>query len=125
VTARTLPTAPVAAAGLIAGYAVAATSGSRPLGGVVLLGAGLWCAREWHRRDGARIAAQLTGTGLLAFALSHVLALGIGAWPSVLLVSGATAAVCWRRSDARWLRRERASRPPSAPALGEPGGLAG
>jgi hypothetical protein len=89
----------------------------------VLAGAGLWCAREWRRRDGIRVAAQLTGAGLLAFALSHVLALAIGAWPSVLLVSGATAAVCWRRSDAHGWRRGRAAA--VARVAGEPGRLAG
>jgi len=42
---RSLPTAPVAAGSLIAGYAVAVASGSRALGGVVLVLAGLWCLR--------------------------------------------------------------------------------
>jgi hypothetical protein len=37
---------------------------------------------------------------LAAFALSHVLALGIGAWPAVLTVAAVTAVACWRLSDA-------------------------
>ncbi len=107
---RDLRTAPIAAAGLIAGYGVAVASGSRPLGGVVLAACGLACVAIWLRRDGRRIAALLTGVGLFAFALSHVLALAIGAWPAVLLVAVATAAVCWWVSDAR---RPRATRRPA------------
>ena len=97
-------TAPLAAAGLIVGFAVADVTGSRPLGGVVLLAFGLWCVAIWLRRDGRRIAAQLTTVGLLAFALSHVVGLVIGAWPAVLITAAATAAACWRLSDARHLR---------------------
>jgi len=97
---REIPTAPVAAGALIAGYAVAVASGSRPLGGVVLAAGGLWCAHAWWRRRGSRTALALSGAGLAAFALSHVLALAIGAWPSVLVVSAAMAALAWSRADA-------------------------
>jgi hypothetical protein len=96
-----MPTAPVAAGSLIVGYAVAASTGSRPLGGVVLAAGGLWCIQAWTRRHGARTATTLAGVGLVAFVASHVLALAIGAWPSVLLVSGAAAAVVWMRADSR------------------------
>jgi hypothetical protein len=96
-----LLTAPIAATALIAGYGVAVASGSRPLGGVVLLVLGLVCLAIWLRRDGRRTAAWLTLVGLGAFALSHVLALAIGAWPAVLLVAAVTFAVCWRLSDSR------------------------
>ncbi|HEV3284274.1 MAG TPA: hypothetical protein VG010_08710 [Solirubrobacteraceae bacterium] len=98
---RAVPTAPVAAGSLIAGFAVAAASGSRPLGGVVLAAGGLWCIREWSRRTGARTTAELAGTGLFAFIASHLLARAIGAWPAVLLVAAAMAAVAWTRADAR------------------------
>lgn len=98
---RRTPTAPVAAASLIAGYAVAAGSGSRPLGGVVMLAGGLWCVREWTRRNDARTALVLACTGLAAFVISHVLARAIGAWPSVLLVSAATALAAWLLADTR------------------------
>jgi hypothetical protein len=97
----TAPTAPIAAAGLVAGFAVAVSTGSRPLGGVVLAACGLTCVAIWVRRDGRRTAMWLTLAGLLAFALSHVLGLVIGAWPAVLLISVATAALCWRVSDSR------------------------
>jgi hypothetical protein len=103
-------TAPIAAAGLTAGFGVAAATGSRPAGGVVLAGCGLACIAVWLRRDGRRITIQLTAAGLLAFALSHVLGLVIGAWPAVIIVSAITAALCWRLSDARWLSRRAAVR---------------
>jgi hypothetical protein len=101
--AARVATAPIAATGLVAGFAVAVATGSRPLGGVVLAGCGLACIAVWLRRDGRRITLQLTAAGLVAFALSHVLGRAIGAWPSVLVVSAATAALCWRLSDSRWL----------------------
>ena len=96
-----MPTAPVAAGSLIVGFAVAVGTGSRPLGGLILLAGGVWCIREWRRRRGTATAAILAGVGLFAFVASHVLALAIGAWPAVLLVSAAMAAVAWTQADAR------------------------
>ncbi|MGZ4172854.1 MAG: hypothetical protein ACXVQR_00060 [Solirubrobacteraceae bacterium] len=98
---RDLPTAPICAAGLVGGYAVASASGSRPLGGVVLAACGLLCISVWVRRDGRRTAALLTVFGLLALVLSHVLGHLIGAWPAVLLVALVAGGVCWSVSDAR------------------------
>jgi hypothetical protein len=98
---RDLRTAPIAAAGLIAGFGVAAASDSRPLGGVVLAGFGLACIAIWLDRDGRRTALRLTGVGLGAFVLSHVLGLLIGAWPAVLVCAAGTAYACDRLSDAR------------------------
>jgi hypothetical protein len=98
---RFTPTAPVAAGSLIVGYAVAASTGSRPLGGLVLLVGGLWCIQMWTRRHGARLAASLAFLGFGALVLSHVLALAIGAWPAVLLVAAATGAAIWVQADTR------------------------
>jgi hypothetical protein len=100
---RPLPTAPIAAASLIAGYAVASGTGSRPLGGAVMAAGGLWCVREWARRDDARTAVELGLVGFASFVLSHVLARAIGAWPAVLSVAAATALAAWLRSDSRVL----------------------
>jgi hypothetical protein len=100
-TTRPFPTAPVAAASLIVGFGVATASGSRPLGGVVMLAGGLWCIRAWTRRHGVRTAAELTGVAFTAFVVSHLLGLLIGAWPSVLVVSAVTALVTWLRADSR------------------------
>jgi tetrahydromethanopterin S-methyltransferase subunit C len=96
---RRIPTSPVAAAGLIAGYAVAVATGSRPLGGIVLAAFGLFCVMIWLERDGRRTAGQLTAIGLGAFVLSHLLALAIGAWPAVLVAAAGTAVACERLSD--------------------------
>jgi len=98
---RSTPTAPVAAASLIAVYAVAVGTGSRPLGGVVLAAGGLWCVREWARRNDGRTALVLGLAGFAAFVLSHVLARVIGAWPAVLLVAAALAVAAWLRADTR------------------------
>ncbi|HLH66870.1 MAG TPA: hypothetical protein VKV27_14330 [Solirubrobacteraceae bacterium] len=101
--AERVATAPIAAGGLIGGFAVAQATGSRPLGGVVLATCGLTCIGVWSRRDGRGVTARLTAAGLAAFAISHALGLVIGAWPSVLVVSAAVSALCWRLSDGRWL----------------------
>jgi hypothetical protein len=98
---RPIPTAPVAAGAFVLGYAVVASTGSRPLGGVVLLIGGAWCGRAWMARHGSRTAARLLGVALGAFVASHLLALAIGAWPAVLLVAAAMAAVAWTQADAR------------------------
>ncbi len=98
---RSIPTAPVAAGSLIVAYAIAVASGSRPLGGVALAIGGLWCIRAWTMRHGRRTAVTLAAVGLAGFAVSHVLALAIGAWPSVLVVSAAVAAIAWARADSQ------------------------
>ena len=91
--ATRVPTAPIAAVGLLAGFGVAVATGSRPLGGVVLAACGLSCIAVWLRRDGRRTTIQLTVAGLLAFIVSHLLGLVIGAWPSVIVVAAVTAAL--------------------------------
>jgi hypothetical protein len=102
---RALPTAPFAAGCLIVGYAVAAGSGSRPLGGVVLLAGALPCMRAWTVRRGPRTATALAGVGLAALILSHLLALATGAWPAVLLSAAAMGAAAWIYADAPAARR--------------------
>jgi len=94
-------TALLAAIGFIGGFAVAVASGSRALGGVVLVIFGIACIAIWLRRDGRQTAIALTLAALVAFALSHVLGLVIGAWPAVLVTAAGTAALCWRASDSR------------------------
>jgi hypothetical protein len=96
-----VPTAPVAAGSLIAGYAVAVASGSRPLGGLVMLLGGIWCVRTWTQRHGPGTAISLAGVALASFIVSHVLALLVGSWTAVLLVAAFTGAVVWVRADAR------------------------
>ncbi|MET9620858.1 hypothetical protein ABZZ37_08830 [Streptomyces sp. NPDC006464] len=87
-----IPAAVVAASGLVGGFAVARYTGKRPLGGVVLAGAGAVAAREWRQVAGGRTAAALTVAYVAAFAGSHPLAKKVGAWPAVFGVAGAVAA---------------------------------
>jgi hypothetical protein len=101
VLARLPVTGALAALGLIGGFAVAVATGSRPLGGVVLVLFAGPCVWIWLRRDGRAVAARLSGAGVLAFAISHALGLLIGAWPAVILVSVVMVWLCWRGSD-RW-----------------------
>jgi len=100
-----IPTAPLAATGLIAGFGTAIASGSRPLGGLVMALFGLTCIYFWVQRDGNRTALRLTLVGLAAFVISHGLGLVIGAWPSVLIISAVTAWFCWRWSDHKLFAR--------------------
>ena len=104
-----LPTAPIAAGGLIAGFGVAVATGSRPLGGLVLAACGLSCIAVWARRDPTRVTVTLTATWLVAFAISHLLGRVIGAWPSVIVVSAVTAGLCWWLSDSRRLSSDTAA----------------
>ncbi len=87
-----IPTALVAATGLVGGYGVARWSGRRELGGAVLAAAGATAAVQWNRQAGAGAAAALTGLYVAAFGGSHPLAKKIGAWPAVLAVTGVVAA---------------------------------
>ncbi len=95
----TIPTAPVAAGSLVAGYVVARESGIRPLGGVVLAAGGAWCARRWAADAGAPAAAGLLAVYLGGFGASHPLAKKIGAWPSVLAVAALSGAAAWAVAD--------------------------
>jgi len=93
------PSSLFAAAGLIGGYAVAASTGNRPLGGVVLALGGATAGVLWYQRASKPAATALVVTYVAAFGLSHVLAKQIGAWPSVLSVTVVTAAAAWVVAD--------------------------
>ncbi|GGH63554.1 hypothetical protein [Rothia aerolata] len=86
-----VPTAS-ATAGLIGGYSLARITGVRAVGGIGLAAGGAAAFCGWKANRGAGVAAALTGVYLGAFGYSHALAKKIGAWPSVLTVTGATAA---------------------------------
>ena len=96
-----IPTAPVAAGSLIAGYLVARETGVRPLGGVVLALGAAWCARAWLRDTGRGTTGALLAVYVAAFAASHPLAKKIGAWPSVLAVAAVVGAAAWTTADRR------------------------
>ncbi len=96
-----IPTAPVVAGSLIAGYLVARETGIRPLGGVVLAAGGAWCTRSWVTTRGPATAGVLLTTYLGGFGLSHPLAKKIGAWPAVLTVAGISGTAAWVLADRR------------------------
>jgi hypothetical protein len=96
-----IPSAAVAATGLVGGYGVARWTGKRQLGGAVLAAAGTAAAVQWHRAAGGRAAGALGAAYVAAFAGSHPLAKKVGAWPSVLGVAGAVALASWAVADRR------------------------
>lgn len=98
-TVSVVPTAPVAALSLIAGFGVAQATGVRPLGGIVLAVALGWCALRWRTGVGAGRAVALVALYLAAFAASHVLADALGTWGSVLLVATVVGVAAWLGAD--------------------------
>lgn len=95
----TLPTWPVAALSLIAGFAVADATGVRPLGGIVLVAAAAWCLVRWRARAGTGRAVALVAFYAAAFAASHALADVLSTWGAVLAVAAAVAAASWVLAD--------------------------
>ena len=87
--------AAVAAASLIAGFAIALLTGNRLAGGIVLLAGGVWCAVQLYRIAGAWRTVVVGLVYAASFALSHPLGMVIGSWTSVLLVAAVTAAVAY------------------------------
>lgn len=99
--ADNVQTAPVTALGLVGGYLVARETGIRPLGGVVLGGAGLLAGRSWLARTDPATTAALSAIYLGGFGASHPLAKKVGAWPAVLGVAALSAAASHLLSDRR------------------------
>ncbi len=96
-----LPTAVVAPAGLVAGYAAGRYLHRRDLAGVVSAAAAAWCTRQWTRAAGPAPAGGLLALYVGGLGASHPLAKRIGAWPAVLAASAATAGAAWVVSDRR------------------------
>jgi hypothetical protein len=112
-----VPTWPVAALSLVAGFAVADLTGVRPLGGLVLLAAVAWCFVRWRARAGTGRAVALAAFYAAAFAASHALADVLGTWGAVATVAALTGAAAWlladrATSDARRPRRRSPSSHP-------------
>jgi hypothetical protein len=95
----TIPTAPIAASGLIGGYAMARFSGRRELGGILSAAVAAWCARQWARSAGPTGTAVLLCTYFGGLGASHPLAKKLGAWPSVFTVAAASAAASYLVAD--------------------------
>ncbi|MFD5858982.1 hypothetical protein [Streptomyces chartreusis] len=96
-----VPSAVIAAGGLVGGYGVARWTGNRQFGGAVLAVAGATAAQQWRQRAGGRAAGALTTAYVAAFAGSHPLAKKVGAWPAVFGVAGAMALASWAVADRR------------------------
>ncbi|MET8827469.1 hypothetical protein ABZX40_23030 [Streptomyces sp. NPDC004610] len=94
-----VPTALVAASGLVGGYGVARWTKRRELGGAVLAVAGAAAATQWRARAGGTAAGALTAGYVAAFGASHPLAKKVGAWPAVFGVAGAVALASWAVAD--------------------------
>ena len=97
--ASDVSTAPVVALGLLGGYLTARETMIRPLGGAVLAAAGAYAGRTWLAKRGAATTVGLSAAYLLGFGLSHPLAKKIGAWPSALAVTAATAGASYLLVD--------------------------
>lgn len=97
--ASSVSTAPVAALGLLGGYLTARETGIRALGGVLLGTCGLYAGRTWLAKRGPGVTAALSVLYVLGFGASHPLAKKIGAWPSVLSVTAASAGASWLLVD--------------------------
>ncbi|MGH9069319.1 MAG: hypothetical protein ACRD0J_17785 [Acidimicrobiales bacterium] len=82
----------LAALGLLGGFSVARSTGRRGLGGAVFGLAGLLAGRGWQRSGGPLAAAGMGALYAAAMGGSHPLAKKLGAWPSVLVVTGVVGA---------------------------------
>lgn len=92
-------TAPVAALGLVGGFATGRITGRRDIAGVVFAAAGAWCARSWLRSGGPAVAGSLLAAYVGAMGISHPLAKKIGSWPSVLGVTAGVAGAAYAFAD--------------------------
>jgi hypothetical protein len=91
---------PVASGSLLVGFAVAEVTGIRPLGGIVMIAAIAWCARHWLPTAGLGRTVALVLVYVASFAVSHVFADKLSAWPSVLLAAAVTGLAVWALADA-------------------------
>ena len=98
---RRFPSSVLVAVGLAAGFGVAQGTGVRELGGALFGLAGLAAAALWVRRRGWPVAIGLGVVYAGAFALAHVLALGVGlpSWAAVSLVTIAAAGLTYGVAD--------------------------
>lgn len=94
-------TAAVVSVGLIGGWLTARETGIRPLGLVPLASALGWAGRSWLAKRDWKVCALLSALYIGAFGASHPLAKKIGAWPSVLTVTGSVAAAAYALSDSQ------------------------
>lgn len=98
---KNVSTASVVTLGLIGGWLTARETGIRPLGGVVLAGAGGWAARSWLVKTNPLTTVGLSALYVGSFGASHPLAKKLGAWPAVLTVTTVVAGAAYAISDTK------------------------
>ncbi|MTD45963.1 hypothetical protein GKE82_17130 [Conexibacter sp. W3-3-2] len=86
-----VPVPLVAALSFLLGFGVADLTGVRPLGGLVLVAGGVWCARQVRPVAGTARTVVLLLVALALFVVSHPLGHEIGSWAAVLVVSALVA----------------------------------
>jgi hypothetical protein len=99
-----IPSAPLLAAGMVGGFALAQQTQVRPLGGAAMLGANVAAAPKWYAVGGAPLVAGLTTAYWTAMGVSHPLARKVGTWPSVLGAAAVAAGAAWVLADRRTAR---------------------
>jgi hypothetical protein len=93
--------APLAAASLVVGFALAQLTGVRALGGAVLVVSAAVCWVWWRRTAGARVARTLLAAYAALFVAAHLLAPWIGAWPAVVAIAVTMGLLAWALADRR------------------------
>jgi hypothetical protein len=99
VSARLVPL--VAAVAFVAGFGVAELTGVRALGGLVLMGGAIVCARATLPVAGRGPTVALLLLALALFIASHPLGREIGTWPAVAVtaaLAGLVAAAVVRQA---------------------------
>lgn len=106
-----LVTPAIAGLTLVGGFLVAQGTGSRPLGGAVLVAGAVWCVLREVRRTAVWRLAVVVLVAVVCFGVSHPLAGAIGTWPAVLAAAAVTAVATWSLLGLSLGARPRGHRP--------------
>lgn len=113
-----LPTAVIAAVGLVAAFAVAQLTQVRAAGGVLLVAAAAWCVLRERRRTSWWRLAVVVLAGVVCFAAAHRLDDLLGAWPAVLAAAAVLGGTTLALVDLPARRRRRAELTTPSGAVG-------
>ncbi|EYR63964.1 hypothetical protein N866_16820 [Actinotalea ferrariae CF5-4] len=104
-----VPTAVVAGASLVLGFAAARITDNPATGAVIVLAGVGWCLAREVRRTGWQRLALVVGVGAGCFVLAHALAASLTPWGAVALAALVLGAVTWAVVDHPRRRRRRAA----------------